>query len=79
MIKYISNIPEIREKLKTKELPEAFTLSIAEEIIDVAKFIDSNLSILSVDKLKRIHRPYFDRLKKVLDTLKIIIIIIEEK
>ena len=79
MIKYISNIEEVREKVEKKKLPKSFILSESEKIIDVGIFIESHLTILSVKKLTRIHRPYFDRLKKVLDKLKIKITVDEKE
>jgi hypothetical protein len=78
VIKYISNIEEIKEKLKKAKLPKEFVLSGSETITDVPAFIEANLTIVSVDKLIRFHRPYYTRLKKVLDTLKIEIIIKEK-
>jgi len=79
MKKYVSNISEIKEQLKKTELPEQFQLSVSETIFDVPKFIDNSLILLSADKLTRFHRPYYDRLKKVLNTFKIEIIISEKK
>lgn len=71
MIKYISNIEEIREQVKKAKLPKEFVLSDCEKITDVGLFIENHLNFIDVPKLKRPHRPYYNRLKKVLDTLDI--------
>jgi len=74
-IKYISNIEEIREKVKKTKLPKEFVLSGCEIITDVPKFIETQLSSLQTDKLKRLHRPYYERFKMFLDSIGIEIII----
>lgn len=76
--KYISNFDEIRENVKKVNLPKEFKLSVSETITDVPIFIESHLKYLETDKLVGFHRPYYTRLKKVLNTLKIKIIITEE-
>lgn len=79
MKKYVENISEIKEQLKQIKLPQQFQLSASETIFDVPKFIDNSLILLSTNKLTRFHRPYYDRLKRVLNTFKIEIIISEKK
>lgn len=79
MKKSISNIQEIKDSVSKLKLPEQFKLSDAEIINDVGMFINNSLSLLSTDKLTRFHRPYYDRLKKVLDSFKIEIKIQEKK
>jgi len=71
MIKYVGNLEEIRKQVKKAKLPKEFRLNQCSLITDVPKFIESNLTILDVPKLTRTHRPYYERLKQVLDTLDI--------
>lgn len=79
MIQRISNIDEIKEKLKDRKLPKKFSISKSEVITDMDKFLDSHLTILNVDKLINRHRPYINRLRKVLTKLKIKIVISKEE
>jgi hypothetical protein len=78
MGKSIANIQEIKDSLSNIKLPEQFKLSESEVITNLDLFINTNLSILSTNDLTSFHRPYYFRLKKVLDTFKINIVI-EEK
>jgi len=70
-MKYVSNIEEIKIKLLKAKIPKTFSLSKSELITDVRKFIDVNLSIIDTNELVMFHRPYYNRLKTVLDKLKI--------
>lgn len=79
MIKYIGNIDNIKKEVKKAKLPKEFVLSDCAKITNVKQFIDSHLIILDVPKLVFRHRPYYERLKQVLDTLDIQIEIIEKK
>lgn len=79
MIKYVGNLEEIRKKVKKAKLPKEFVLSDCAKITDVKQFIDSHLSMLDVPKLVFRHRPYYERLKQVLDTLNIKIEIKEKE
>ncbi len=77
--KHISNIEAIKNDLKTVVLPATFKLSEAEIITDVPKFLASSIFILETDKLTTFYKPYYVRFKKLLDVLKIKIIITEQK
>lgn len=75
----ITNIESIRKEIKKKKLPETFRLSRCAVIFDVEKFLESHLTFLDTERLmKTKHTLYYDRLKILLDTLDINIII-EEK
>ncbi len=71
MPKRVRNISEIRVSLKKIKLPTEYRLGPESIINNVPLFIESHLCILGTDPLKRIHRPYYYRLKEVLSSLDI--------
>lgn len=79
IIKTVDNLDEIRSEVKKAKLPKEFVLSGSETIVDMDSFIETHLAVLGTKKLIRLHRPYHDRLKKVLDTVNIKIKIKEEE
>ena len=69
--KYISNIEEIKAKIKEVDFPKEFRLSDSELITDLDMFFDTHIQTINTRKLILFHRPYYDRLKKVLDSVNI--------
>jgi len=79
VIAYIENLEGVKAKIKEADIPETFTLRKAEVITNVEKFIDSHLTRISIKELTRIHKPYFNRLDKVLKSLGIVMIVKRKK
>ena len=61
------NLPEIEEKLKIKRFNEPIILDSCTTITNVNKFIKSHLTILKANSGKETFKPYYDRLKKLLE------------
>ena len=69
--KYISNLEEVKKKIKETKFPKEFRLSESDLITDLDMFFDAHIEIITTNKLIRFHRPYYNRLKKVLDSVNI--------
>jgi hypothetical protein len=67
--KYISNLEEVRKKIKEAKFPKEFRLSDSELITDLDMFFETHIQIIDTRKLIGFHRPYYNRLKKVLDSV----------
>lgn len=77
MVKHITNIPEVLKQVKDANIPKEYNLSEFEIIKDTHVFITQHLNRIDVPKLTRFHRPYFDRLNRLLKTFNITLIVEE--
>lgn len=67
--KYISNLKELKNLVEKTDFPDQFRLSECEVITDINQFINAHMNYLEVRRLTRTQRPYYERLKKLFDTV----------
>lgn len=60
-------LSKIEQILKTKSFNEPIKLDSCTTITDLRKFIKSHLKILKANSGNRTFKPYYDRLKKLLE------------
>lgn len=65
------NIQEIKDFIKSTNLPKTVSLKDAETIIDVSKFFNTHLSVLQGDKnSRRIKKLHYYRIIKAIEIIK---------
>lgn len=60
-------LTEIEKKLKTKRFNEPIILDSCTTITNLNKFIKSHLTILKANSGKETFKPYYERLKKLVE------------